>query len=154
MKNEIQTKQVPLSLKNGRHIQQYPFKEFMDCEAWGGFTNMFDLPTAILVLQNLYYGWIRDNAAELTAMLQDAACSHLMENEDGESESIELYAQVSHNDEQWTAYIDRDGIKLSYADPEYEGEDWFSWGDLETETDLLGQVITDAQTRKLLTPEI
>lgn len=132
-----------MQLKDRKHIIPSPL--------FAAGVNGFDLPATIAELQEQYYNWVRENAAELTAMLQDAASSHLMFDTDTEeSEQVELDTQVSYNEEMWIAYMDRDGMQLRYADAEFDGEDWLTWGDLEKNPDLLGQVIADQAIRKLL----
>lgn len=132
-----------MKLKNDFHLVSAPFG--------GGHYNAFELPDVIDRLQKQYYNWVKANAAELTSLLENAASSHLMfDDVTDESEAVELQYQVSHNGEQWIAYMHRDGLRLRYADPDYKGEDNFSWFGLESEPYLLGQVIADPVVRKLL----
>jgi hypothetical protein len=136
-----------MQLKNDAQV--IPFEYFFTEE--GDTINAFSLPGVISALQAQYDNWVTDYATELIAMLEHATSLHLMcETETEVGESVLLENSVRHNGEQWIVWMDRDGIRLSYADPEYEGTDSFMWGDLEKEPYLLGQIIADIEVRNLI----
>jgi hypothetical protein len=132
-----------MELKNNAHLVTAPIG--------AGSYNAFDLPYLFNRLQDQYNAWVKENAAELVAMMEHATSLHLMcATDDEDGESLELHTQVSHNDEWWMARIDRDGVTLIYADPDYEGTEGFLWGDMVKEPYLLGQIIADPAVRNLI----
>ena len=130
-----------MQLKDNKHLVIAPI-------GWGHY-NAFSLPDLILRLNEQYEGWVRENASELVEMLRDATSAHLMcGTDDVNPESVELQYQVTYDNEQWIAHLDRDGVKLIYTDGDWDN--WVALGDLESESYLLGQIIGDPVVQNLL----